>query len=175
MLVIFCRCFFNINSCLDSEIWHMLQEEARWVNKDVPGICPFDTVEKKPHLISKTFESFSSMHSIVFGIQWDYFPPQQAYFPKFVFAAAYLLSFCMNECCSVWGHNIWPVLCVQTHFSVWPTVWEQLPHCSLTRPSSQDTALGSSVCCCCASLHFCSASFAQVVRKFKVVVEGSVK
>lgn len=87
-------------------------------------------LEKKNTSLAKPFESFLSMHSIVFGIQWDWFFPRQTYFPRyeFVFAAAYLLFLYMNECSSGCRHSIWPVLCEQAHFSVWPSVCGNSSH-----------------------------------------------
>lgn len=66
-------------------------------------------------------------------------------------------------------------VCVSTFLSVAHCMWEQLPHCSLTVPSLQDSALSSSVCCCYVLLCLSSPSFAKVVKRFEMVVEGSVK
>lgn len=133
-------------------------------------------LEKKNTSLAKPL-SFLSMHSIVFGIQWDCFFPRQTYFPRyeFVFAAAYLLFLYMNECSSGCRHSIWPVLCEQAHFSVWPsvcgnsshTVPSLFPPCRTQQWAAQCVAAVVLLC-------ICSCSFAKAVKRFEMGGERGV-
>lgn len=115
-------------------------------------------LSKKTHLISKTFEIFLSMHSIVFGIQWDFFPVNRHIFPTAS------LSLLQHIYCSCTWMNVlqradttYGLYCVCRHISqcgplyvgTAPTLF---PHCSLLPRHSIERLGGVAATCCCASV-----------------------
>lgn len=121
----------------------MLQEEARWFNKNGPGICPFDAAEKSTSL-AKPLRTFSQCIPLFLEFSGTSFPSTDIFPPLQVCLCCCIFIVLVHEWMffSVRTQHMACTVCAGTFLSVAHCMWEQLPHCSLT-----DAALSSSVCC----------------------------